>query len=95
MEVLPMETSKALLKNYLSEQMRTRRQLLLLTQEAMVESLQITPRAYGDLERGKYCVSASVLLLFLCQMEDAEILSLVCDARQKVFALVKEGSLGG
>ena len=87
-----METSKALLKSYLAARMKARRELLLLSQEAMAETLSITPRAYGDLERGKYCVSTLVFLLLLCQMGDADILSLVGDARRIVFHLGTEDS---
>ena len=85
-----MTTSKILMKEYLSVRMEERRKNLLLSQEAMAEALRITPRAYGDLERGKYCASAFVLLLFLCRMDDTEILSLIYDARRVVFHLDDE-----
>ena len=59
-----MTASRILMREYLSGRMEERRKHLLLSQEAMAEALRITPRAYGDLERGKYCASAFVLLLF-------------------------------
>ena len=42
-----------------------------LTQEAMVEKLRISSRAYSDLERGRYAASAPTLM-FLFSMLDAD-----------------------
>lgn len=65
-----MEKYKKLLKELLSTlvvEIRTERKL---SQEAMAELLKITTRAYGDLERGKYCFSAIALMfLFLLLLE--------------------------
>ncbi len=87
-----MTASRILMKEYLSGRMEERRKHLLLSQEAMAEALRITPRAYGDLERGKYCASAFVLLLFLCRMDDTDVLSLIWDARRTVFHLDDENN---
>lgn len=51
------------------------------SQEQMSERLRITPRAYGDLERGRYCFSSSALLFLLELMgKDAswELVSVIC-----------------
>lgn len=70
-----MEKYKELLKELLSEltwEIRTERKL---SQDVMAEMLRITTRAYGDLERGKYCFSAIALLflfLFLLEVEEEE-----------------------
>lgn len=70
-----MEKYKEILKDLLSEmtwEIRTERKL---SQDVMAEVLRITTRAYGDLERGKYCFSAIALLflfLFLLEVEEEE-----------------------
>lgn len=70
-----MEKYKEILKELLSEltwEIRTERKL---SQDVMAEVLRITTRAYGDLERGKYCFSAIALLflfLFLLEVEEEE-----------------------
>ena len=58
-----------------------------LTQEEMSELLRITSRAYGDLERGKYCVSAVALLFLLLMLNDRELKELLDRFRKKVYAL--------
>ena len=56
---------REIIKARLSEQTRKIRRELSLSQEQMSEQLRITSRAYGDLERGKYCFSAFALLFLL------------------------------
>ena len=56
---------REIMKARLSEQARKIRRELGLSQERMSEELRITTRAYGDLERGKYCFSAFALLFLL------------------------------
>ena len=56
---------REIIKARLSEQARKIRRELGLSQEQMSEQLRITTRAYGDLERGKYCFSAFALLFLL------------------------------
>lgn len=83
-----MQKFKPAVKKYLSERLYDWRKELSLTQEEVAESFHITPRAYGDLERGKYCFSTVVLLLFLCLLEDDVLLSVVRGLRKDVFKLI-------
>lgn len=56
-----------LLTKLISKELLALRRRLSLTQEAMAEYLHISCRAYGDLERGKYVISAATLMfLFQC-----------------------------
>ena len=51
------------------------------SQEQMSERLRITTRAYGDLERGRYCFSSSALLFLLELMgkdADWDLVSVIC-----------------
>ena len=66
-----MKPYPALLSELLSGELSSLRQKLALTQEAMAEQLRISSRAYSDLERGRYAVSAPTLM-FLFSMLDAE-----------------------
>ena len=63
---------KRFVREFLSEYTDTLRKLRGLTQEEMAERLRITSRAYGDLERGKYCFSAIALLFLLLMLSDGE-----------------------
>ena len=63
---------KRFVRESLSEYTDTLRKLRGLTQEEMAERLRITSRAYGDLERGKYCFSAIALLFLLLMLSDEE-----------------------
>lgn len=63
---------KRFVREFLSEYTDTLRKLRGLTQEEMAERLRITSRAYGDLERGKYCFSAIALLFLLLMLSDEE-----------------------
>ena len=56
---------KEIMKRQLSQAAWNLRHSLGWSQEVMSEYLGITPRAYGDWERGKYCCSAVTLLCFL------------------------------
>lgn len=58
-----------LLAKLISKELLALRRRLSLTQEAMAEHLHISCRAYGDLERGKYAISAATLM-FLFPMFD-------------------------
>ena len=57
-----------------------------LTQEEMAEQLRITSRAYGDLERGKFCFSAIALLFFMVMLSDEELLSFRNEFRVRMSA---------
>ena len=61
-----------LLTKLISKELLALRRRLSLTQEAMAEQLHISCRAYGDLERGKYAISAATLM-FLFPMFDPNI----------------------
>lgn len=60
-------------REFLSEYTGTLRKRRKLTQEEMEEQLHITTRAYGDLERGKYCFSALALLFLLLILSEEEV----------------------
>lgn len=75
---------KELAKAYLSQQAYRIRHTLGWSQERMAESLAITPRAYGDLERGKYCFSAWSLLSLLNIMGKDESWKLIGEICSKM-----------
>ena len=68
-----MHDYKAIAKKYLSSISDALRAERNLTQENMAEKLRISSRAYGDLERGKYCFSSTALLFMMNMMEDEEV----------------------
>lgn len=73
-----MENSlRSLTKVYLHARLVGTRRERRLTKEKMAEQLHISPRSYYDLERGKYCPSSYVLLLFLSLLPNEEILLVV------------------
>lgn len=79
-----------LTKGFLMEYTSTLRKSRALTQEEMAERLRITSRAYGDLERGKYCFSAITLLFLLLMLDGAELKALLEEFRKRVHALEHE-----
>ena len=79
-----------LTKGFLMEYTSTLRKSRALTQEEMAERLRITSRAYGDLERGKYCFSAITLLFLLLMLDGAELKALLGEFRKRVHALEYE-----
>ena len=94
-----MNAYKILLKDNISDYLRKTRQERMLTQEDMASALLITPRAYGDLERGKYCASALVLLCLICSQAKQDpqlafqLLANVAEELQELYlALNHEGS---
>lgn len=68
-----MHDYKAIARKYLSSISDALRAERNLTQENMAEKLRISSRAYGDLERGKYCFSSTALLFMMNMMEDEEV----------------------
>ena len=50
----------------------------------MAERLRITSRAYGDLERGKYCFSAVALLFLLLMLSEDEAKDFLREFRKRV-----------
>lgn len=79
-----MKLYKLLTREFLSEYTGTLRKLRNLTQDEMAEQLRITSRAYGDLERGKYCFSAIALLFLLLMLSDEELKAFLEGFRKKV-----------
>ena len=53
----------------------------------MAEQLRITSRAYGDLERGKYCFSAITLLFLMLMLSDDEWKAFLEGFRKRVYDL--------
>ena len=82
-----MKQYKTLAKEFLAEYTVTLRKLRNLTQDEMAEQLHITSRAYGDLERGKYCFSAIVLLFFLLMLSDDELKAFLEGFRKRAYDL--------
>ena len=82
-----MKRYKALIKDVFSGPIAALSKKRGLTQEEMAEQLRITSRAYGDLERGTYCLSAVTLLFFLLMLEDEERKGLLEEFRKRVLAL--------
>lgn len=82
-----MKVYKALAKEFLSEYVNTLRKVRNLTQEEMAEKLRISSRAYGDLERGKYCFSTIALLFLLLMLNDEELKSFLEGFHSKVRSL--------
>ena len=90
-----MQQAKSVLKHYLSKRLCEWRKASLLTQEEASEKFHISPRAYGDLERGKYCISAVVLVLFLCLMDEDRLLSVIRMLREEIFKIPAYEYSGG
>ncbi len=68
-----MQDYKDMVKNHLSKYVCELRRKHGLTQEEMAEKLRITARAYGDLERGKFCFSAPALVALLTTLHGDEV----------------------
>ena len=80
-----MKQYKTLAKEFLAEYTAALRKLRNLTQDEMAERLRITSRAYGDLERGKYCFSAIALLFFLLMLSVDELNAFLEGFRKQVY----------
>ena len=79
-----MRSYKTLLQRYLKIRLRSYRFTRELTQEQMAELLHISPRAYYDLEIGKYGFSALTLVFFLSALPAYEAAELLQEFRRKV-----------
>ena len=79
-----MKQYRALARNFLAEYVNTLRKRRNLTQDEMAERLRITSRAYGDLERGKYCFSAVALLFLLLMLSEDEAKDFLREFRTRV-----------
>ncbi len=82
-----MKLYKKITKEFLAEYSDTLRKRRDLTQEEMAEQLRITSRAYGDLERGKYCFSTIALLFLLLMLSDEEVRSFLTGFRKRVHTM--------
>ena len=81
-----MKSYKMLTKEFLAEYTASLRKMQNLTQEEMAERLHITSRAYGDLERGKYCFSTIALLSLLLMLNDQELKDFLDEFCKRVYA---------
>jgi DNA-binding transcriptional regulator YiaG len=81
-EVFAMQEYKDAVREHLSSYVCQLRQRRGLTQEEMAEKLRITARAYGDLERGKFCFSAPALMALLLILKEDEVAELLNDFRK-------------
>lgn len=72
---------KQRLQRFLAEQLMRFRTEQNLSQEMMAEKLAISPRAYIDLEHGKYACSMMTCLLFLLGLKDEAVLQLLRECR--------------
>lgn len=82
-----MKRYRELLREYLSDYAFGMRLQLELSQETMAEQLRISYRAYGDLERGKFCFSALALMFLLLLMDEEERGRFFDEFKQRVFEL--------
>lgn len=79
-----MKQYRMLAREFLAETANTLRKRRNLTQDEMAERLRITSRAYGDLERGKYCFSAVALLFLLLMLSEEEAACFLKEFRKRV-----------
>lgn len=79
-----MKRYKLFARQFLAEYAGALRKHRKLTQDEMAEQLRITSRAYGDLERGKYCFSALALLFLLLMLNEEETKGLLERFRKQV-----------
>ena len=77
-----MQEYKDAVREHLSSYVCQLRQRRGLTQEEMSEKFRITARAYGDLERGKFCFSAPALMALLLILKEDEVAELLNDFRK-------------
>ena len=79
-----MKQYRVLARSFLAETTNALRKRRNLTQDEMAERLRITSRAYGDLERGKYCFSAVALLFLLLMLSEEEVKDFLKEFRRRV-----------
>lgn len=87
-----MKPYAALIAELCSRELFALRSRKALTQEAMAEQLRISSRAYSDLERGKYGVSASTLMFLLSMLDEEEQHTLFQQFIERVRALEEEAA---
>lgn len=64
-------------KNFLGPYVVGIRESKHLKKSAMSTWLQIDPRSYSEIEKGRYCLSAASLLCFQSKLDDAELLDML------------------
>ena len=79
-----MHQHSLLLRVFLTEQIKSRRKALHLTQESMAEKLRISPRSYISLEQGKSGCSAATLMFFLLILSNEDLLQLFAAFRRRL-----------
>ena len=67
-----MKIYKTMLREFLSAYAEAFREDRHLSQEQMAEKLRITPRAYSNLKRGRFCFSILPLLSLLLLLDSEE-----------------------
>ena len=72
------------MKRYLVTMLKGTRRRMGITQEAMAEELNISTRAYNNLECGRCGVSANTLLCFLLTMNDEALLEFIKKSRDYI-----------
>lgn len=85
-----MKVYKDMAKKFFADYVKAARKNKERTQEQMAEEMRISSRAYGDLERGKFCFSALSLLFFLFTLKDEEILQFIQDFRTALFQVEEQ-----
>ena len=68
-----MKHYKTMLRGFLSSYIETFRVSRHLSQEKMAEHLHISPRAYSNLKKGKFCFSILPLLFLLLMLDGEEL----------------------
>lgn len=74
------EAAKDFLVGYVVEMRKAKS----LKKSTMSGWLQIDPRSYFEIEKGRYGLSAASLLCFQCNLADAEILDMVHSFKSKI-----------
>lgn len=79
-----MNAYKSQIREFLATRTGAMRSNLKISQDQMSELLCITPRAYSDLERKKYCLSTSSLLFLLSLMSEEELQEFMKDFKKMI-----------
>lgn len=79
-----MKIYNGLVKSFLSELVGKLRYDLNISQEKMSEYLRISTRAYGDLERGRFCFSATSLLFLMAFLDEKDVLKLLDEFKKLI-----------
>ena len=77
---------KAMLRDFLSTYAEELREDRNFSQEEMAEKLRITPRAYSNLKRGKFCFSILPLVSLLFLLNNNELSEFRDNLQEKLSA---------